>query len=379
MVGDSTSHPLAPPRRVFNLDEEDGVTHALFREFALSEQAYHTRTVRWPTDLRRLPDLGPAIASGRNDYSESAIARLRSVLCHVRVMEGVAHVALAAQQKKALDEVEGELRSLIPRPPVRGDDDRSSVFRFWYHAPVGATTIARRIAVPDWQQIRANYPSPTRGELGDLMTGWRPDAKGRLLLWHGAPGTGKTYALRALTWQWRGWCDPHYIIDPERFFGERPDYMLEVLLDRADDPDVFSGDGAPRFEGGRRNEGRWRLLILEDTGELLATDAKERQGQGLSRLLNLVDGVIGQGLRVVVLVTGNEPLRRLHPAISRPGRCAGVTEFRPFGAEQARGWLDARGCSQDLPGGGALADLYATLSGRRRARETVVGFAAATM
>ena len=42
-------------------------------------------------------------------------------------------------------------------------------------------------------------------------------------------------------------------------------------------------------------------------------------GQGLSRLLNVSDGLLGEGLRAVVLVTTNEPLRRLHPAVVRPG------------------------------------------------------------
>lgn len=32
--------------------------------------------------------------------------------------------------------------------------------------------------------------------------------------------------------------------------------------------------------------------------------------------------MVGQGLRVLVLVTTNELLRRLHPAVAQPGRCA---------------------------------------------------------
>ena len=53
----------------------------------------------------------------------------------------------------------------------------------------------------------------------------------------------------------------------------------------------------------RPRERGWRLLVLEDTGELLTPDAKTVIGQGLSRFLNVVDGLIGQGLRVLVLVT----------------------------------------------------------------------------
>ena len=44
-------------------------------------------------------------------------------------------------------------------------------------------------------------------------------------------------------------------------------------------------------------EGRWRLLLLEDCDELIGADAKRASGQALSRLLNLTDGLLGQGRR----------------------------------------------------------------------------------
>jgi hypothetical protein len=59
---------------------------------------------------------------------------------------------------------------------------------------------------------------------------------------------------------------------------------------------------------------RRRLIVLEDAGQLLAADARVAIGQGLSRLLNLTDGLLGAGLGTSVLVT------RLHPAVVRPGR-----------------------------------------------------------
>ena len=111
---------------------------------------------------------------------------------------------------------------------------------------------------------RGQLPRAVANAVGAL-SGRRFDGEqaGRLILWHGVPGTGKTHALRALAWEWRRWCDFHYVTDPEELFGS-PKYMLDVLLDEDDD------------------DSGWRLLILEDTGELLALDAGYQSGQGLS-------------------------------------------------------------------------------------------------
>ena len=110
------------------------------------------------------------------------------------------------------------------------------------------------------------------------------------------------------------------------------------------EPAVHARRAAER--GRRRRERAGGCSILEDTGELLAADAKERTGQGLSRLLNVVDGLIGQGLRVLVLVTTNETLRSLHPAVSRPGRCASQIEFAAFTADEAAEWLEPTASTQ---------------------------------
>ena len=91
----------------------------------------------------------------------------------------------------------------------------------------------------------------------------RPE-HGQLIPWHGAPGTGKTYALRALAWEWRSWCRLHYVTDPEVFFGENAKHMLNVLLEEPEDDE----------------RELWRLLILEDTGELLVPMRRSASGRG---------------------------------------------------------------------------------------------------
>src|SRR5262245_40411635 len=118
----------------------------------------------------------------------------------------------------------------------------------------------------------------------------------------------------------------------------------------------------------------WRLLVMEDTGELLSADARERTGQGLSRFLNVVDGLIGQGLRVIVLVTTNEAIKKLHPAVARPGRCAANVMFDSLSDEEGAAWLASRGLDEEAGGARTLASLYAQAEGRDPSETVLVGF-----
>jgi hypothetical protein len=199
------------------------------------------------------------------------------------------------------------------------------------------------------------------------MAGFVPAKGGQLLLFHGLAGTGKTFALRAIASEWRTWCDVDYVIDPDRFLGEGK-YLISVLLARRSEWDEdfdFLGrlDRTYHAAEDEAHRKRWRLIVMEDTGELLSADAKERTGQSLSRLLNTVDGLIGQGLRTLILVTTNEPVRELHPAVARAGRCAAEVEFLPLAPQEASTWL-AQTVSQPT----TIADLYALRDGSRRPR-----------
>ena len=105
---------------------------------------------------------------------------------------------------------------------------------------------------------------------------------------------------------------------------------------------------------------------------MLAADAKAQAGQGLSRLLNVVDGIIGQGLRVIVLVTTNDDLRQLHPAVSGPV-AAWPGRVRPFGPEEAEEWLTRNGVEGDGRAG-TLASLFGTAAGEQVRGRPRVGF-----
>lgn len=197
--------------------------------------------------------------------------------------------------------------------------------------------------------------------------GWQggPPPGGRLLLWHGEPGTGKTSAIRTLTGEWRSWTEFQFVTDPEEFL-RNPSYLMTTLSDRRSSQPSGPAD-------------RWRILVLEDSGEYLAPDAKHVHGQALSRLLNLCDGVLGQAMRALVLATTNEPLRTLHPALVRPGRCLADIGFGRFGKADIARWAAGRGVERPAVPSATLADLYAFGDGRDGAaeRKPPVGFGTA--
>jgi hypothetical protein len=220
---------------------------------------------------------------------------------------------------------------VIARCPVPAGTGNVSLM-IWQRTP-RAISRSRTIRCSSWERVRRNYPKAVRGHLERLVSFVPRGDGGRVALLHGEPGTGKTSVIRTLLWEWRAWADAHLVLECAAFVRD-PAYMAEVVA-----------------AGG---EDRWKVIVLEDAAALI--DSENPFGGDLSQLLNASDGLVALGTKAVFVLTSNEPIASVHPALVRPGRCVANIEFQRFPKREAIEWL---GTSEDVPDGGlALADLF---------------------
>jgi len=201
------------------------------------------------------------------------------------------------------------------------------------------------------QKIYIDRPLPVTTEelalhYGADFPAWEKEWRDRLYratsgltIFHGEPGCGKTYYLRALSAR---------LIDKAVF------YVIPLS-----EVELLANPGFVSFwiEQTKRHKNKLKIVILEDAEELLLPREAGSRDKG-SNLLNIADGFLGDFLKIHVVATTNAAVRELDRAILRPGRLIGQREFRRLTRVEAQRLADAKGLTLTDQSDFSLAEVY---------------------
>lgn len=283
----------------------------------------------------------------------------RGIVMDASIRAGNSEVAIWTRNAKTAGKIVSRLNKFFEPYMVKSKDEKIIPVDFWHWNGRHSATLTRLIHCPTWAEISGNYLGDVQKEISSLMTVEKPEETGKVMLWHGLPGTGKTYAVRALLQAWKSGYRPSVIVDPEIFFANSG-YLYDVLLDeRPAYPSELDEDDGD--EGESPKKGMGKLLVMEDMPDLLLKESRNDNSHAMARLLNLSDGILGQGLRAVYLFTTNQELNAIDPAFTRPGRCLATIKFETFKPKEATEWLRAKKAEHEVAESKTIAELYSIL------------------
>lgn len=159
-----------------------------------------------------------------------------------------------------------------------------------------------------------------------------PQGKGIVLL-HGEPGTGKTTYIKYLT---------GLIKNKEIIFV--PPSMAESLSD----PNIIP------FLMENRNS----ILIIEDAEKVISDRRNNGSSQGVSNILNITDGILGDCLNIQIIATFNMSKERIDAALLRKGRLIAEHRFDKLSVDDTNKLLKHLNKSYVANEAMSLADIY---------------------
>lgn len=153
-----------------------------------------------------------------------------------------------------------------------------------------------------------------------------------LSLMYGKPGTGKTTLIKKL------------INNSKTNF-----FLLDASL--------LGNITSANFVDFLLEECKNSVFILEDCEKLLL-DRNTQYNPWIGTILNLTDGMLGEGLNIKFICTFNAPINSIDPALLRKGRLKVSYEFKPLDSKRVENL--GKEIHKDIHGSQTLADIYGT-------------------
>ena len=193
------------------------------------------------------------------------------------------------------------------------------------------------------KDLDLNYGEGFTSFHNELMSRFNTQTKG-LVLFHGEPGTGKTYYIRHLL---------RKMTSNNKAVIYMPPNIVEYLME----PNfmTFLNDEVSSWA----EYGIFTVLLIEDAEPLLASRQHGARIQGITNLLNMSDGLLNDMLNMQIICTFNVELAKLDTALLRPGRLIARKEFCKLPEFEANLLAQRLGIKHHFNAPATLSEIYA--------------------
>ncbi len=195
----------------------------------------------------------------------------------------------------------------------------------------GLNTVALKFQQPKLS-LSTNYNDDLLPVHDKIVQQLKKKDKSGLILFHGQAGTGKSTYIKHLI----------------QNINKKVIFMPPSLAGHLDAPSVV------HLLLANANT----VFVIED-GEELLSSRDTGMNAGISMLLNITDGILGESLGIQVIATFNTALRNIDKALLRKGRLTALYEFKPLSIEKSKASLLQAGIHHyQVQQPMTLADIY---------------------
>jgi SpoVK/Ycf46/Vps4 family AAA+-type ATPase len=173
--------------------------------------------------------------------------------------------------------------------------------------------------------------SDMHNNIVDTIQG-KNDNNAKLVLLHGLAGTGKTTYLKYLAHE----------------LGKKVLFLPPVMAESIVNPDFV-----PFLM-----ENKDCVLIIEDAEKVIGDRQNSGSSVGVSNLLNLSDGILGDILNIHVIATFNMDKEKIDSALLRKGRLIAEHKFGKLSLEDTQTLLKKLNKQTEAKEGMTLAEIY---------------------
>ena len=181
--------------------------------------------------------------------------------------------------------------------------------------------------------VELNYGKEFAKKYDKILEKLKDTQKSGLVLFSGVPGSGKTTIVKNIAMN----------IDKK------------IIFVPPGTVDIITTPGFLNFMLDHKNS----ILLIEDAEKVIRS--REGEGgnpEGVSNILNLTDGVLGDCLNLFIIATFNTPREKIDKALIRKGRLVAEHHFEELTAEQANIILKKMGSKRIAEKNMTLAEIY---------------------